>query len=192
VLLIDDRVLFREALGQLCDSDFDFDVAGQYPGVEEALPCLKSADVVLIRGKLLRTDLEIRNLKVLVIADTLDMAESLHSLRIGACGIVSKDSSPDNLAAAVRHVAQGGVWYDQSVIGALARKLREGPDHAGSGVNDREQQVLSGIYSGLTDRAIAAKLGLTVGAVKATVRRLRQRAGARTRSQLVRFFRAAG
>jgi DNA-binding CsgD family transcriptional regulator len=44
----------------------------------------------------------------------------------------------------------------------------------------------------LTDRAIAAGLGVKPGAVKATVRRLRLRAGARSRSQLVRFFPAVG
>jgi DNA-binding NarL/FixJ family response regulator len=189
VLLIDDRVLFREALGRLCDAEFDFDVAGQYLTVEDALPCFESADVALIRGKLLRPDVEIRNVKLLVIAETLDMAESLNSLRIGACGIVSKDSSPETLAAAVRHVSRGGVWFDQNVIHALVCKLNEGSpvDHAFD-LNDREQQVLAGIYTGLTDQAIAAKTGLKLGSVKATVRRLRRLAGARTRGQLIRFF----
>jgi DNA-binding NarL/FixJ family response regulator len=188
VLLIDDRVLFREAIGQLCESDFDFDVAGQYLAFREALPCLESADVVLIRGKLLESDAEIGDIKLLVIADTLDLAESLASLRFGACGIISKDSSPDTLAAAVRHVVAGGVWYERRVIAALARQLTGASAADALDLSDRQQQVLTGIYAGLTDRAIAAKLGLTLGSVKSTVRRLRQRAGARTRSQLVRLF----
>ena len=188
MLLIDDRVLFREALGQLCASDFNFDIAGQYPTVDQALPCMEGADVVLIRGKLLRTGAEVRNARLLVIAETLDIAESLAGLRIGACGIVSKDSSPDTLAAAVRHVAQGGVWYGQSVIAALARQLTGACGDAAADLNDCQQKVLSGIYAGLTDRAIADKLGMTLGSVKSTVRRLRQRVGARTRSQLIRLL----
>jgi DNA-binding NarL/FixJ family response regulator len=40
----------------------------------------------------------------------------------------------------------------------------------------------------MADRDIAAKLELKVSAVKASVRGLLQRAGARRRSQLVRFY----
>jgi DNA-binding NarL/FixJ family response regulator len=191
VILIDDRVLFREALGQLCDADFGFEVTGQYLTLDEALPFLTGADVALIRGRLLEADRDMRGVRFLVIAETLDMDESFRTLRGGACGVVSKDTSPETVAAAVRHVASGGVWFDQQVIGALARRLTNGAGDPAAGLNDREQQVLAGVYAGLTDRAIAAGLGVKLGAVKSTVRRLRQRAGARTRGQLVRFFPSA-
>jgi DNA-binding NarL/FixJ family response regulator len=189
VALIDDQVLLREALGRLCVSDFGFEVAGQYRAVEDALPCCGNADVVLVRGRLLGGGAEIRSIRFLVIAETMSASESLHSLRLGACGIVSRDTPPEMVATAVRRVAQGGVWFDQGVIAVLARKLTDSDvgDRAAD-LNDREQQVLAGVYAGLTDRAIAASLGVKPGSVKATVRRLRLRAGARTRSQLIRFY----
>jgi DNA-binding NarL/FixJ family response regulator len=54
-------------------------------------------------------------------------------------------------------------------------------------LTEREQQVLRGIFEGLTNKEIGAQLGVTDGAVKATLQQLFQKTGVRTRSQLVRI-----
>jgi DNA-binding NarL/FixJ family response regulator len=51
----------------------------------------------------------------------------------------------------------------------------------------REQSVLDGIFSGLTNKEIAAKLGFSEGYVKAVIQQLFAKTGVRTRSQLVRI-----
>jgi DNA-binding NarL/FixJ family response regulator len=51
---------------------------------------------------------------------------------------------------------------------------------------EREQQVLHGIFEGLANKEIGAKLGVSESAVKATLQQLFQKTGVRTRSQLVR------
>jgi DNA-binding NarL/FixJ family response regulator len=50
----------------------------------------------------------------------------------------------------------------------------------------REQRVLRGIFDGLTNKQIAAQLGATEPAVKATLQQLFRKARVRTRAQLVR------
>jgi DNA-binding NarL/FixJ family response regulator len=47
--------------------------------------------------------------------------------------------------------------------------------------------VLHGIFEGLTNKEIGAQLGVTDGAVKATLQQLFQKTGVRTRSRLVRI-----
>ena len=47
--------------------------------------------------------------------------------------------------------------------------------------------MLRGIFEGLTNKEIAAQLGVSDGAVKATLQQLFQKTGVRTRSQLVRI-----
>jgi DNA-binding NarL/FixJ family response regulator len=54
-------------------------------------------------------------------------------------------------------------------------------------LTEREQQVLRGIFEGLTNKEIGAQLGVSDGAVKATLQQLFQKTGVRTRSQLVRI-----
>jgi DNA-binding NarL/FixJ family response regulator len=54
-------------------------------------------------------------------------------------------------------------------------------------LTEREQQVLRGIFEGLSNKEIGVRLGVTDGAVKATLQHLFQKTGVRTRSQLVRI-----
>ena len=50
----------------------------------------------------------------------------------------------------------------------------------------RQQEVLHGIFDGLTNKEIAMRLGVSEAAVKATLQQLFRKARVRTRVQLVR------
>jgi DNA-binding NarL/FixJ family response regulator len=54
-------------------------------------------------------------------------------------------------------------------------------------LTERQHRVLRGIFEGLTNKEIAADLGVSESAVKATVQQLFRRMRVRTRSQLVRI-----
>jgi DNA-binding NarL/FixJ family response regulator len=58
----------------------------------------------------------------------------------------------------------------------------------------REQDVMRGVFDGLTNKQIAADLGVSEGAVKATLQHLFRKVHVRTRAQLVRvaFERSLG
>jgi len=60
------------------------------------------------------------------------------------------------------------------------------PNSASRPLTGREQYVLRGIFRGLTNKQIAAQLGVSEGAVKATVQRLFHKSHVCTRAQLVR------
>jgi DNA-binding NarL/FixJ family response regulator len=51
----------------------------------------------------------------------------------------------------------------------------------------REQQVLSGVFEGLTNKEIATQVGVSESSVKATLQRLFRKTRVRTRAQLVRI-----
>ena len=51
----------------------------------------------------------------------------------------------------------------------------------------RQQQVLDGVSDGLRNKDIAAQLGVSEGAVKATVQQLFHKVSVRRRAQLVRI-----
>ncbi len=82
----------------------------------------------------------------------------------------------------------GEIWVDPKVIQLMADRVdQRDEERINPLLTEREQQVLRGIFEGLTNKEIGAQLGVTDGAVKATLQQLFQKTGVRTRSQLVRI-----
>jgi DNA-binding NarL/FixJ family response regulator len=54
-------------------------------------------------------------------------------------------------------------------------------------LTERERHVLRGIFEGLTNKQIATDIGVSEGAVKATLQHLFRKTQVRTRAQLVRI-----
>jgi DNA-binding NarL/FixJ family response regulator len=118
----------------------------------------------------------------------MNAKEASSVLQLGASGIFLKHDSPGALVKAIRSVAGGEVWVDQRVIQNMAAAVQQAESHGGGkSLTEREQYVLQRIFEGLTNKEIAAKLGVTESAVKATLQQLFQKTGVRTRSQLVRI-----
>jgi DNA-binding NarL/FixJ family response regulator len=61
------------------------------------------------------------------------------------------------------------------------------PQPAHRPLTDREHEVLRGVFEGLGNKEIAARLGVSESSVKASLQNLFQKTGVRTRSQLVRI-----
>ena len=199
LLLLDDHVLFREGLSRLLASEPDFEIAGQSGTSAEALGILRRAavDLVLLdfdlgddHGNTFLTAARDAGYtgKVLMLTAGMTATESSIALQLGASGICLKHNSPASLARAIRLVASGEMWVDQKVIQAMAdgvHRAEEPPVR--KLLTEREQQVLKGIFEGLTNKEIAVHLGVSEGAIKATLQQLFQKTRVRTRSQLVRI-----
>ena len=56
-----------------------------------------------------------------------------------------------------------------------------------SRLTEREEQVLQGVFEGLANKEIGARLRVSESAVKATLQQLFRKTNVRTRSQLVRI-----
>jgi DNA-binding NarL/FixJ family response regulator len=126
--------------------------------------------------------------KVLMITAGMTATESSIALQLGASGIFLKHNSPVTLAKAIRMVAGGEMWVDPKVIQSMADGVHHRGDVTGPKyLTAREQQVLRGIFEGLTNKEIAAQVGVSEGAIKATLQQLFQKTRVRTRSQLVRI-----
>jgi DNA-binding NarL/FixJ family response regulator len=199
LLLLDDHVLFRESLSRLLASEPDFEIAGNCGAAAEALGVLQKAPVDVI---LLDFDLgedhgnEFLNTarragfggKVLMVTAGMSAMESSIALQAGASGVFLKHNSPGTLAKAIRMVAEGEMWVDPRVIQAMADGVRHGEEQAARKLlTEREQEVLRGIFEGLSNKEIATGIGVSESAVKATLQQLFQKTRVRTRSQLVRI-----
>jgi DNA-binding NarL/FixJ family response regulator len=199
LLLLDDHILFRESLSRLLASEPDFEMVGQSGASAEALDMLsrKPVDVVLLdfdlgeeHGSQFISAARRAGYtgKILMVTAGMSAAESSIALQMGASGIFLKHNSPGTLAKAIRLVAGGEMWVDQRVIQLMADGVQHREDQSVRKLlTERERQVLRGIFEGLTNKEIAGQLGVSEGAVKATLQQLFQKTRVRTRSQLVRI-----
>jgi len=199
LLLLDDHVLFRESLSRLLATEADFEMAGHCGTAAEALDLLRArpVDVVLLDfdlgGEPVSQFVASARAagfegKILMVTAGMNAAESSMALTHGASGIFLKHSSPVNLAQAIRLVASGQMWVDQKVVQMLAEGVPQPEDSSLRNLlTAREQQVLQGLFEGLTNKEIAAQLSVSESAVKATLQQLFQKTRVRTRSQLVRI-----
>ena len=127
--------------------------------------------------------------RVLVLT-SIDHDEYLHeALRLGAAGLVLKESEPARLLAAITAVACGEMQFSPSVMRRLvAAYLRADPAGAPavlSGLTDREREVLRLVGTGMTNAAISVRLSVTEGTVKTHLNRVMTKLRLTSRAQAV-------
>ena len=95
-------------------------------------------------------------------------AESVRALDLGVGGIFPKHSSPTVLIQAIRKVMAGETWLDENAIQALVRASKH-PQGANQTkpFTERETQVLQGVFEGLSNKEIGARLNISESSVKA-------------------------
>jgi len=199
ILLLDDHALFRAGLSRLVESEPDLEMTAHCATLEEAVQILrqKAIDLVLLDydlGKQNGFEFMARAKELgfagrfLIVTAGMSDAESVQAVKLGVGGIFPKHSSPLLLAQAIRKVVAGETWLDQSSIQALveATRRREAPDPR-KPFTERETQVLQGVFEGLSNKEIGARLDISESSVKAALQQLFQKTGVRTRSQLVRI-----
>ena len=200
ILLIDDHALFRESLMRLLESESDFKAVSHCATIAEARQILSSTpiDVILLDydlgeefGTDLLQELCIRQDTVRVLMVTAGMRDSvtLNALSKGVTGVIFKHSGPSQLIDAIKRVAKGETWLDKGIMRSMIAGSSERLEleQSARSLSERQHQVLRSILDGLANKEIAAKLQVSETSIKATIQELFNKAGVRTRSQLVRI-----
>jgi DNA-binding NarL/FixJ family response regulator len=199
ILLIDDHSLFRESLSRLLQTESDFHIAATCASATEALalPHLAEIDVVLLDydlGHEQGTQFIDRARSsgfpghILLVTAGMSDAVMLRALENGSSGIFLKHSPPSRLVEAIRKVVAGEVWLDPAVTRSIiAAATGNAAAPRAQGLTQREQAVLKGVFEGLTNKEIGARLAISESSVKAVLQQLFEKTGVRTRSQLVRI-----
>ena len=200
ILLIDDHTLFRESLARLLEVEPGFQVVAHCASLAQAITLLANSpiDVVLLDydlGEEVGTDLlkELRSYnnapKILIVTAGMRDSVTRDALSAGISGVIFKHSGPSQLIDAIHRVAQGEMWLDTAAIRSLIATTDEKPAASRNTqlLTERQRDVLHGILDGLTNKEIASKLQASESSIKAVIQELFHKAGARTRSQLVRI-----
>jgi DNA-binding NarL/FixJ family response regulator len=170
VLLVDDHALVRRGFRRLLEDDPSIAVVGEASDGDEAvrLAAQLRPRVVVMDSAMPRTSGLAATRAILAnAADTAILMLSMHSeetlvrqaMDAGARGYILKNALDLDLAAAVKRVAAGETVLDPAIQRAAplaGERTRLTP---------RELEVLQLICDGLSNRAIAAKLDLSVNTV---------------------------
>ena len=127
---------------------------------------------------------------ILMVTAGMGTADLMRAVTELNTGIFLKTEPTVELMLAIRRTAQGERWISSRASLALlaAGGLPPTQDRpAGEQLSVRESRVLRGVLEGQSNKEIGAQLEMTESSVKAVLQKLFERAGVRSRSQLVRY-----
>src|SRR6266849_285913 len=123
VLLADDHAIFRDGLRKLLDSDEDITIVGEAQNGAECIKLLAKLkpDILLLDPRMSEKDgfavLEEVNFdtiptRVIVLTAAEDDRDVVRAMRLGARGVVAKESAIDLLVKSIYRVHAGEIWLD--------------------------------------------------------------------------------
>jgi DNA-binding NarL/FixJ family response regulator len=128
------------------------------------------------------------DVSVVLLAEAASPVASAKALRAGISAVLPSDISPDQLAAALQAAASGLVVLHPAhfnsaipVVFAAPRPL----DELAEPLTPRESEVLQMLASGLGNKEIAAKLGISEHTIKFHVASILGKLGATSRTEAV-------
>ncbi len=210
VAVVDDQALVRGGFAMILRVHDDIEVVAEAGTGIEAIEMASRhrPDVILMDIRMPEMDGLEATSRILAEADwavrvliltTFDPDEYVYrALRAGASGFVLKDIPPDELASAVRTVADGGALLAPSItrrlIGQFAQRLTV--DAAISRrlerLTEREIEVLVAVARGSSNSEIADELFIGAATVKSHVSSILTKLGLRDRAQVVVFAYESG
>ena len=199
IFIADDHVLVREGLRLIIEAQNDMEVVGEasdgqeaWMRINELRPDVAMLDVSmpLLNGAQTTERLRFNcpEVKVLAVSAYGDEAHIRQLLASGASGYVLKKAASQELANAIRVVANGGVHLDPQIAGQVVGGFvsQSGVENDG-GLSAREIEVMQLVAYGHTNKEIAAKLHLSVKTVEGNKTRINEKLRIKTRADVVRY-----
>jgi DNA-binding NarL/FixJ family response regulator len=193
VLLADDHTLVRRGFRRLLEDDPSIVVVGEASDGDEAVRLALS-----LKPRVIVMDCAMPNTSGLIATrrilehdpEVVIVMLSMHSeatlvrqaLDAGARGYILKDALDLDLAAAVKRAVEGELVLDPKLSPPSALKGER--EH---GLSPRELEVLRLICDGLSNRAIAAKLGLSVNTIAVHRANIMKALGVHKTAELVMY-----
>jgi DNA-binding NarL/FixJ family response regulator len=177
LLIVDDHPVVRAGLNSMLRKQASLKVVGSVHGGREALEFLetKPVDVILLDLRMPNMD-GVQTLQALqkwaappgvVVLSNFEFDEEIYrAVEAGARGYLLKDTSRDEIIAAIRAVFSGNTHFPQRIADRLSeRKGRHG-------LSAREVQILELLSKGLTNKDIGRVLAISKFTVRNHVNRI--------------------
>ncbi|MBW4632939.1 MAG: response regulator transcription factor [Iphinoe sp. HA4291-MV1] len=205
ILLVEDDELFRLGLRVRLQQEPGLEILAEAEDGETAVELVNhhQLDVVLLDVGLpgiggIEACRQIKqqhpSLPVLVLTSHSQNSLIARLIEVGAQGYCLKGIASEKLVLALRSVAAGASWWDETATKeirstfAVNSTLPEGATHStqhSNSLTQREQEILSLLASGKTNQQIAQTLYITPGTVRVHVHAILHKLGVSDRTQAV-------
>lgn len=202
ILVADDHAIFRDGLRKLLEASDEAQIVGEASnGVEctKMLPKLKP-DILLLDLRMPEKDglavLEEVNFdtlptRVIVLTAAEDDRDVVRAMRLGARGVVLKQSASDLLLKSIHKVYDGEIWLDNrmtaEVIDAFKKSAEAGIRREKPLLSDREKEIVQLVAQGFRNREIGEKLFISEQTVKNHLHNIFDKLGVSDRLELALY-----
>jgi two-component system NarL family response regulator len=203
VAVVDDQELFRRGLTMLLGVEDDIEVVGEAGDGVAATELAASAvpDVILMDVRMpKRSGIEacvaIKDVaptaRIIMLTVSDEEADLSDAVKNGASGYLLKDSSIDEVAQAIRVVADGQSLISPSMAIKLLDEFKQmsrtdRQQVPSPRLTDRELEVLKLVAQGLNNREIAKRLFISENTVKNHVRNILEKLQLHSRMEAVMY-----
>ena len=203
VLIADDHRIVREGLKQMLADAPDIEVRAEATTGAEVLSAVQTLngtdglgvvllDIAMPDGDGLDVLQSLRKawpaLPVLMLSTYPEKQYAVRCIKLGAAGYLNKSADPDDMVAAVRKVAAGGVYVTPATAEALASAVGGASARAGpEALSHREHQVFRLLTMGHTVSEIGAQLGLAPNTVSTYRARILEKTGTKNDVELALY-----
>ena len=203
VLLVEDHIVVRQGLKALLSDEADIQIVGEADNGREALSLMATLqpDVVLMDISMpglngIEATWQIRqrhpDIKVVILSMHASEEYVFQVLRAGASGYVLKQSDSSEVLTAIRSTLSGGSFLSpaisRTVINDYVRRI-EARDHASDLdlLTSREREVLQLLAEGLSNRAIAEQLSISIKTVETHRSNIMSKLDLNNKTDLVKY-----
>jgi two-component system, NarL family, nitrate/nitrite response regulator NarL len=204
VLIADDHATFRDSVRKLIESENGFSVAGEAGDGSEAVkktrelqPDVLLLDLAMPGRNGLEALRELASSKcpahTIVLTAAIDKSELVEALRLGARGVVLKDSAIEVLPEALHSVMAGQYWVARETVGGLIEALRsvvsppESRSDSKFDLTERELEIVEAVVEGYSNKDIASQFSISEHTVKHHLSSIFDKLGVDSRLELALF-----
>jgi DNA-binding NarL/FixJ family response regulator len=173
IVLADDHVLFRDALGSMLERDPLVTIAGKVSNGKELLNFLKKnkTDLVLLDPEMpVMSGMEAlkvineryKQVKVIVLGENSNIIYMNEAIRLGARSYLSKNCSVEELQSCIVKVYETGFFLEEEKANEILKfsTSYKSPELY-PGLSEREIEILKELCTGKREKDIADKLSIS-------------------------------
>lgn len=202
ILLADDHPIFRDGVRRLLEQEDAVTIVGEASNGNECVSMLSKLkpDILLLDLRMPDKDglavLEEVNFdsigtRVIVLTATEDDNDVVRAMRLGARGVVLKQSATDLLLKSILKVQSGEIWLDNrmtaEVMRAFSKSSESGPRREKPLLSDREREIVQLVAQGFRNREIGEKLFISEQTVKNHLHNIFDKLGVSDRLELALY-----
>jgi two-component system, NarL family, nitrate/nitrite response regulator NarL len=202
VLIADDHLIFREGLRKLLESDNEIIIVGEASNGNDCIKMLSKLvpDILLLDLRmpdkdgltvLKEVNFEQLPTRVVVLTAAEDDRDVIHAIRLGARGVVLKQSASDLLVKSIHKIHSGEIWLDNNitaeVVKAFAKSSDGGIRRDKRLLSDRETQVIQLVTQGYRNKEMGEKLFISEQTVKNHLHNIFDKLGVSDRLELALY-----